>query len=81
MAKYYFGNHKAVVYHSNYLIAEVIISFSVDKAIVLWYDLYNISYHRGVLYEKTEGQIRVERDGGGQGADRDPEGSAGPVPH
>ena len=27
MAKYYFGNHKAVVYHSNYLIAEVISSF------------------------------------------------------
>ena len=24
MAKYYFGNHEAVVYHSNYLIAEVI---------------------------------------------------------
>ena len=24
MAKYYFGNHKAIVYHSNYLIAEVI---------------------------------------------------------
>ena len=24
MAKYYFGNHKTVVYHSNYLIAEVI---------------------------------------------------------
>ena len=25
MAKYYFGNHKAIAYHSNYLIAEVII--------------------------------------------------------